>query len=272
MKSGINMAGGTLKDNLAAPMGVRGVYSYGGSDILGFVTLEVSGLSPRQYLDQNVLPKLGIERGDIEWGSWGLNSAGMENVMGGLELTLTQMAKFGQVYLQGGMAGPSESSRVVSEGWVDESWSVYTDEAIPAITGFLTAGLTREEIDDINPPVMGHGFLWYTRPFSNNVWCADGSGGQHICVAPSLGRVVVQQTDREIAAVLEVMANGDTSAFVDLVVPEFPMLERVGEIALDDDLSFNADVTKTSSAIAMSMATAGGTTMFAMLVMLDVLY
>lgn len=275
MKSGfVDVLGSnlnTLEDMLAGPMGVRGVFSYTQNNILGFVTLEVTGLSPRQYLDQNVLPKLGIDSGDIEWMQ---NSAGMEQVMFGLELTLTQMAKFGQVYLQGGKAGPSESSRVVSEGWVDESWSVDTDEARPWAFGLLNAGFTKEEIDDMTPFGFGHGFLWYTRSFSNDVWCADGNEGQVICVSPSLGRVVVQQTDTDRAGVLEAMSNGDTSAIVDMVLADLVTYERVGEIALDDGLSFKgtdgSDVTKTSSTIAMSMATAGGTTMFAiaMLVML----
>ena len=276
MKSGIgNVIDGTLKDMLAAPMRVRGVYSYGNNDVLSFVILEVTGLSPRQYLEQNVLPKLGIDSGDIEWNG---GTSVIKSTMGDLELTLTQMAKFGQLYLQGGMAGPSESSRVVSEGWVDESWSVYTDEAQIGASALLFVGLTKEEIDDIHP-ATGHGFLWYTRPFSNDVWCADGNGGQQICVAPSLGRVVVLQADADAAAAVEAVYSGDSSAIVDSVVSESAMLEKVGEIALDDGLSFKgtdgSDVTKTSSAIAMSMATAaGGTTMFAiaMLVMLDVLY
>ncbi|EJK72257.1 hypothetical protein THAOC_06222 [Thalassiosira oceanica] len=242
-----------LKQTIAMPsIGERGEYSYlGTSDILGFVILEVSGLTPRQYLDQNVLPKLGIDSSDIVWVQ--NESSGMENVFGGLELTPTQMAKFGQLYLQGGKAGPLESSRVVSEEWVDRSWTVSTEEADPALTPqTLHMGITKEQLNEVMPP-MGHGFLWYKRSFGEDAWCADGSGGQHICVAPSLGRVVVQQRD---------LVSDPNLEMIDILAIEATLGNQVAKIATDESLSFKgkepdggevAELSDKSSAMTMML-------------------
>lgn len=252
-----------LKQTIAMPsIGERGEYSYlGTSDILGFVILEVSGLTPRQYLDQNVLPKLGIDSSDIVWVQ--NESSGMENVFGGLELTPTQMAKFGQLYLQGGKAGPLESSRVVSEEWVDRSWTVSTEEADPALTPqTLHMGITKEQLNEVMPP-MGHGFLWYKRSFGEDAWCADGSGGQHICVAPSLGRVVVQQRD---------LVSDPNLEMIDILAIEATLGNQVAKIATDESLSFKgkepdggevAELSDKSSAMTMML---GGSVAYVILV------
>ncbi|EJK48248.1 hypothetical protein THAOC_32971, partial [Thalassiosira oceanica] len=239
-----------LKQTIAMPsIGERGEYSYLGiSSILGFVILEVSGLTPRQYLDQNVLPKLGIDSSDIVWLQ--NPASGMENVFGGLELTPTQMAKFGQLYLQGGKAGPLESSRVVSEEWVDRSWTVSTEEANPAlIPQTLHMGITKEQLNEVMPP-MDHGFLWYKRSFGEDAWCADGSGGQHICVVPSLGRVVVQQRD---------LVSDPDAEMIDYLALDSLLGNRVAELATDESLLFKdeklevAHLSDKSSAMTMML-------------------
>ena len=66
-------------------------------NILFYVILKWSGLSPRQYTAEIVFPSLSIIELEIEW--W-KNEAGVDTVFHGTFLTKKQMAKFGQVYLQ----------------------------------------------------------------------------------------------------------------------------------------------------------------------------
>ena len=89
----------------------RGSYDYlVSNNILSYVILKVSGLTPRQYLAENILPALGIENDDIFWEAM---SNGVEHAFTGIHLTANQMAKFGQLYLQRGATG--SGNQLVSE-------------------------------------------------------------------------------------------------------------------------------------------------------------
>ncbi|KAL3906445.1 MAG: hypothetical protein SGARI_004006 [Bacillariaceae sp.] len=94
----------------------------GGLNILSYVILERSGLSPREYAGQNVLPLLGILDSEIEW--W-RNEDGLETSYHGLFLTSRQMAKFGQLFLQGGLSSPGQ--RLISSDWVSNSSHAQVD-------------------------------------------------------------------------------------------------------------------------------------------------
>ena len=174
--------GGSLVDALSIsymPMVEenRGAYDYlVVNNILSYVILEVSGLTPRQYLAENILPALGIENDDLFWQPM---RNGVEDAFSGIYLTAGQMAKFGQLYLQRGATG-SGNNQLVSEDWIDDSLSVFVEGS--AVLG----------------PVKG-GYLWFERSsYSPGTWCADGAGGQLICVNSLLGRVVVTQRDNSV--------------------------------------------------------------------------
>jgi len=268
-----------ITEEIATPtVGEKGAFSYlGANNILSFVILEVSGLTPRQYLAQNILPSLGIDDRDIEW----VQSDGVERAFEGLSLTPNQMAKFGQLYLQGGKAGPLNSSRVVSEEWVDKSWTVFSEGINAAHANGIALGFTKEQINEAIP-VMDHGYLWYRRRFDDVVWCADGTGGQHICVSPSLGRVVVAQSDTDIDATMDMLlaTGGD---FADILLAQFALegafYHQVSKIAVDDSLSFKAEgstptdgdgTDSSDKSLATSMML--GATVYVLAVMLGVLY
>lgn len=168
--------GGSLVDALSLsfiPMMEenRGTYDYlVSNNILSYVILKVSGLTPRQYLAENILPALGIENDDIFWQAM---SNGVEGAFHGLHLTANQMAKFGQLYLQRGATG--SGNQLVSEDWIDDSLSVFVEGSGPL------------------GPIKG-GYLWFDKSdLSPGTWCAEGAGGQYICVNSLLGRVVVTQ-------------------------------------------------------------------------------
>ena len=84
---------------------------------------EHTGMTPRQYLAGHVMGKLGMY-GEDEYDSE-QNDDGIEFGGGFLHLTPMQMAKFGQLYLQGGkqIQNSSNDERVVSENSIDASFT-----------------------------------------------------------------------------------------------------------------------------------------------------
>lgn len=133
-----NHGGANLTDSLNyLEIGTKGELSYvGTSQILSYVIMERSALTPRQFANERIFPLLGIDGSKILWDE---NYDEMQHAFSGLYLTPEQMAKFGQLYLQKGLAaGSSPGSRIVSEEWVQESSSRQADPGFPGLSyGYL---------------------------------------------------------------------------------------------------------------------------------------
>ncbi len=141
-------------------------YSSGVSILLGAVVKEVSSLYADAFAEEYLFAPLGIE--DYFWWSY---PDGNVQTGGGLYMRPRDMAKLGQLYLQGGVW--NETS-VISSRWVEES---VKDHMTVSATG-------------------GYGYQWWTERFtvSGTVvdsYSARGWGGQYIFVFPSLEMVVV---------------------------------------------------------------------------------
>ena len=80
------------------------------SQILSYVVLERSGSTPMEFATERIFPLIGIDPEAIEWDE---NEEGVQHSFSGLRLNPDQMARFGQLILQRGLAGPD--MRVVSE-------------------------------------------------------------------------------------------------------------------------------------------------------------
>ena len=157
--------------SLAAAPGEAFSYATSGVVTLGNVITRASGLRIPDFTDRYLFDPLGIT--DYRWpitnsrGSQGLAMTG-----GGLNLRPRDMAKFGQLYLNGGVW---EGRRVISEEWIKTSTSKQA-----------TSDLYGEDF----------GYLWQmidrtvegrtVRSFE-----AWGNGGQFIMVFPSLEIVAV---------------------------------------------------------------------------------
>jgi CubicO group peptidase (beta-lactamase class C family) len=198
----LSWGGSSLEDSLSYPdVGVKGEFSYlGVSNIPSYIIKERSGMNPRLYLANNVMDKLGI--GEDEY-NWQQNLDGVEFGYHGLELTPTQMAKFGQLYLQGGRINPSNDDRLISQEWIDASFTQHATEG--------TFG-------------MPYGYLFWGHPFKSTAYCALGLGAQDVCVDRDLGRVVIQQRDLNFEE-----NGGDMQGLEHLIVTP---------VALNESLSF----------------------------------
>jgi CubicO group peptidase (beta-lactamase class C family) len=156
-----------LSRPMAAEPGSVFVYNSGLSTTLADIARKVSGLPADQFALHYLFTPLGIQ--DF---SWAKHAGGTVDAGGGLYLRPRDMAKFGQLYLNG---GTWKGIPVVSSEWVAES--------------------TRKRIwaDD---RIRHYGFQWW---IEEHLWqgsvvtsfAARGWGGQRIYVFPGLQLVVV---------------------------------------------------------------------------------
>ena len=171
--SAICYGGCDFEGSLSFPgIGVKGEFSYlNFSNIPSYIIQERTGMTPRQYLAEHVMGYLGIGEDEYDWPQ---NDDGVEIAFNEMLLTPMQMAKFGQLYLQGGRTNPSNGECVISQEWIDAS---FTEQTIGTVGGNR----------------FPHGYLFYNA--WGSAWCAIGAAGQAVCVDHDLGRVVIQQRD-----------------------------------------------------------------------------
>ncbi|MGB3801042.1 MAG: serine hydrolase [Lewinella sp.] len=160
-----------LDQPLVAAPGETFSYATSGVVTLGNVITRAADLRIPEFADRYLFGPLGITA--YHWpitnsrGSQGLAMTG-----GGLSLRPRDMAKFGQLYLNG---GTWKGQRVVSENWITESTSKQaTSDLYGEDFGYLWRMLNRAVKED------------YIRSFE-----AWGNGGQYIMVFPSLELVAV---------------------------------------------------------------------------------
>ena len=133
---------------------------------------------------------------------------------GGMRLTPMQMAKFGQLYLQGGRTSPSNDERVISEEWIDASFTHHST------TDWSSVGMGH--VNRLNGNPYGYLFCGIEYPSRSTVYCAFGNDGQIVCVDRDLGRVVIATRDN----------TGKNEGY--------PPLFNVLDVALEKTLSFLA--------------------------------
>ncbi len=145
---------------------------YGGANplVLGGIIAESVDEPVEWFAHRTLFGPLGIEHYKFL-----LDPTGVVYMGGGLHLRPRDMAKYGQLYLDGGVW---KGEQIISEEWVRESWDRY---------GRL-APLDRN----------GHqyGYLWWHHKYeigdrTIETIEARGNGGQYIFVVPSLDLVVV---------------------------------------------------------------------------------
>jgi len=146
--------------------GTRWYYNGGGTNILGEVIREATGLRMDDFAEKYLFVPLAIT--DYEWDHI---NPDMIHASGNLRLRPRDMAKLGYLYLQRGIWG---GHRIVSEEWVEESTK-----------------------DHVSPRgADGYGYQWWLRTYDSgstpvDSFYAAGWGGQRITVFPSLDMVVV---------------------------------------------------------------------------------
>jgi len=135
-------------------------YCSGCSHVLSAILQETTGMSTRQFAEQNLFKPLGVSV-DL----WDTDPKGIQTGGWGLRITPREMAKLGYLYLH---HGKWDGNQIVSEKWVENATRKHI------------------EIDD----EMDYGYQWWTYP-SLDGYAALGSGGQTIFVIPASDLVIV---------------------------------------------------------------------------------
>jgi CubicO group peptidase (beta-lactamase class C family) len=139
---------------MAAQPGATFNYSTGDAQLLGAILEKATGMSTEEFARTRLFEPLGVPRNRWYWGS---SPEGVAFGGGGLHLAPRDMAKFGYLYLEGGVW---EGEQVVPADWVEAS---------------------------VTP--SHYGYQWWR--LANGGYAALGYGGQRIAVVPDLALVVV---------------------------------------------------------------------------------
>lgn len=148
---------------MVAEPGTHFQYSTANTHLLSAVLTAATGQSTREYAEEKLFGPMGIEiRG------WEQDPKGIYVGGNNLSLTPRDMAKFGQLYLDGGRWGERQ---LVPRQWVVESTKA-GDLGFHEIYG-------------------SYGYLWYVDLVYDGAFLAVGYGGQYIYVSPAHEAVVV---------------------------------------------------------------------------------
>jgi CubicO group peptidase (beta-lactamase class C family) len=152
------------RDVVDAPVGTIWNYSSGNSDILSEILRVATRMTPLAYANAKVLGPIGIV--DPPWvaGQNGTHHGGW-----GLSLTSREMARFGELFRNGGVWG---GQQIVPAGWVSTSTAAHSDSAWGMPYGL-------------------HWWIFNVPGFFGTI----GAFGQQIFISPGLGLVVVFTAD-----------------------------------------------------------------------------
>lgn len=186
MNDSPDWVGYVLEQPVVVAPGTRFVYNSGASNLLAAILKDATGQDPARFAEQYLFGPLQID--DYRWYRNTLHRDSLPHFGGGLRLKTRDLAKLGQLYLDGGQWG---GRQIVSPEWV------------------ATTTTVQEQVSLFDY----YGFQWWTRamdgrlghqPSPDDIWFGWGYGGQHVFAVPSLDLVVVINSWN---------ADGSTSAF-----------------------------------------------------------
>jgi len=166
-------------------------YNNAACHINSYVLLEKTGLNPKEFAMEHLFPYLGFDDP-----YWGMDYDNVSNGSYDLFLSLRDMIKLGQLYLQDGYSGEEQ---VISFDWISEA----TSNQIPG---------------------GGYGYLWWI-PESGE-YMAIGYGGQLILVIPELELVIGTHS---LVPSTDAYFNNLVQVIYDQVVPLFDLSGSLSE-------------------------------------------
>ncbi|WP_170451005.1 serine hydrolase domain-containing protein [Ruegeria arenilitoris] len=159
----LNDFAASLKDSFAAP-GETWQYVSIDTHVIGMVIRGATGQSVAALLDEKILQHLGLERD----GYYITDGAGVAFVLGGLNFTTRDYARFGQMILQNGMR---DGRQIVPADWIKES----TLPSAPT-----------------EPGKIGYGYQWWIPVGAHDgEFLARGVYGQYMYFDQSRGVLIV---------------------------------------------------------------------------------
>ena len=128
------------------------------------------------YMQEKLWQPLGAE----DEAQWLIDSEGMELALGGLNVTLRDYAKLGQLFLQNGQWG---NQQIISADWVKQSTVPHAPHLMPGYDNPLSS------------QAFGYAYFWWVpiEPYGNDFF-ASGIYNQYIYVNPEKSLVIVKTT------------------------------------------------------------------------------
>ncbi|PHP67380.1 hypothetical protein CSC94_10115 [Zhengella mangrovi] len=159
--------------------GTRFGYSNLTSQLLAIALARACDTDLEPFARQNLFEPIGATLAN-----WTKGPLGYRIGWGEMSIPARSMARFGQLYLDG---GTWKSRQVVPADWVRSSLASYTQNA------WTTPKLGRYLRD------IGYGYQWWSaRAGQQDIHFAWGHGGQLIALVPALGMVVVTTADPQL--------------------------------------------------------------------------
>ena len=143
------------------------------TQVLGFLLAEVTGMPLKEYLHEKIWSKIGMEDGAY----YIIDNTGEEMALGGLNATLRDYAKFGQLFLN---KGNWKGEQIVPEAWVKASYDTDGPHLIPGES-------------DLSSSPWGYGLQWWVPGFPDTDYTAAGVYNQYIYIDP-LTNIVIAKT------------------------------------------------------------------------------
>ncbi len=160
-----------LSKPMVEPPGAVFNYNSAAVHLLGVVLSEATGLPLPDLADQLLFGPIGITRSRWE------PLTPYYNGGAGIDLRPRDLARLGQLFLQGGLSG---DRRILTESWIQEA----------------TSPVFEWRVSFPPLPAVSYGFLWWTNgDVRGDAFLAWGYGGQFLYVVPSLNLVVVATTE-----------------------------------------------------------------------------
>jgi CubicO group peptidase (beta-lactamase class C family) len=159
---------------LSADPGTRFQYSNLTANWVGIIVTRASGMDLMTLGNKYLFGPLGVVPGD----GWNRDVDGYYVGCGDIQFTARDMARFGQLYLDGGKL---QGEQIVPADWVHDSLQVYSEHAWDNIGRFHD---------------IGYGYMWWTATAGgHHVNFAWGHGGQLIVLVDEYDMVVVVTAD-----------------------------------------------------------------------------
>lgn len=142
------------------------------TQVLGMILKKATGETITDYMREKLWSRIGAESDAY----WIIDKAGMEFVLGGLNVTARDYAKIGQLFLD---SGRWQGQQIVPESWVIASVTPDAPHLMPGKRN------TAERKD-------GYGFQWWIPYGGDDEFNAQGIYGQFIYIDPDKDLVIVK--------------------------------------------------------------------------------
>ncbi len=189
-----------LNQPLVAEPGTRMLYSTGSTHLLSAILTKASGMSAKQFAQENLSAPLGFSMS-----YWSQDPQGIYFGGNDMEMTPRQMLEFGRLYLNDGLV---DDRQVISKEWVAESHKPWA----------------------ISPRGQGrfYGYGWWLRDLADmQVPVAWGYGGQLIFVVKELDLVVVATSESKPSPA----RRGHLGSLYDLVEEHILLPSRIQQLS-----------------------------------------